>query len=367
MTSSTSHRLWLAILAIMAAARNLPADPLTGRQFFPFAHFDQFEIETFASGGIRLTSPIIEAGFDFNQLVVSWNIALGDGACLKVDALPVFDGRTGSFYTLGYWSGKDASATNRRVPFSRSVRASNSDGEVQTDILVLSRPAQAFRVRLSIALASYGDPTVLKFIGISVLNSAIPPPDRAVALAPTRGLALPVPTRSQLDYAGGAAWCSPTSLSMVLNYWAARLNRPDLDRDVPEVAAGVDDPGWPGTGNWSFNTAYAGSFAGMRGYVTRLGDVGELELWINAGVPVVASVAYSLLKGEPSQNDGHLVVVVGFDPEGAVILNDPGTRHSVRKTVPRAQFATAWSHSRNTVYLVYPVDHPVPASPDGHW
>jgi uncharacterized protein YvpB len=208
---------------------------------------------------------------------------------------------------------------------------------------------------------------VLKFIGVSVLNSPIPPPDRAIALAPTRGLALPVPTRSQLDYAGGAAWCSPTSLSMVLSYWAARLNRPDLDRDVPEVAAGVDDPGWPGTGNWSFNTAYAGSFPGMRGYVTRLGHVGELESWTTAGVPVVASVAYSLLKGEPNQSDGHLVVVVGFDPEGAVILNDPGTRHSVRKTVPRDKFATAWSHSRNTVYIVHPVDHPIPASPDGHW
>jgi hypothetical protein len=154
---------------------------------------------------------------------------------------------------------------------------------------------------------------------------------------------------------------------MVLNYWATRLGRPDLDRDVPEVAAGVDDPGWPGTGNWSFNTAYAGSFAGMRGYVTRLGSVNELEAWTNSGVPVVASVTHSTLKGQPNQNDGHLVVVVGFDPNGDVVLNDPGTRHSMRKTVPRDRFAAAWSESHNTVYLVYPLDHPVPTSPHAHW
>ncbi len=208
---------------------------------------------------------------------------------------------------------------------------------------------------------------MLRFVGVSLLNSLVARPEMAATADPGQGLILGVPTRSQLDYPGGDAWCSPTSVSMVLSYWSGRLGRPDLNRAVPEVAAAVHDPGWPGTGNWPFNTAYAGSFPGMRGYVTRLGHVGELGSWIAAGVPVVTSVTYSILKGKPDQGDGHLVVVVGFDERGDVVLNDPGTRIAMRKTVPRDRFAAAWAESHNTVYLIHPTDHPVPHSPHGHW
>jgi hypothetical protein len=105
----------------------------------------------------------------------------------------------------------------------------------------------------------------------------------------------------------------------------------------------------------------------MRGYVARLANLTELEAWTSAGVPVVASVSYSLLKGLHDQADGHLVVVVGFSTEGDVILNDPGTRHSMQKTIPRDRFAAAWSKSHNTVYLVHPADYPLPISPAQHW
>jgi uncharacterized protein YvpB len=363
------HSPWFAALALVTVAFQLHANPLTGRQFFSYDRFDPFEIEISPDdSGSRFTSPIIEAGFDFDQIVVSWNIALAPGALLKVDAQPIFDGRNGSFYTLGHWSGRDAHAQPPRGPISRSGgKQSNPDGEVQTDVLVLSRPAQSFRVRLTIVHASNQEPSVLKFVGVSLLNSSVAPPEMVATPEPGRGLLLAVPTRSQLDYPGGGAWCSPTSVSMVLSYWSGRLGRPDLNRDVPEVAAAVHDPAWPGTGNWPFNTAYAGSLPGMRGYVTRLGDVSELGSWIAAGVPVVTSVTYSILKGQPSQADGHLVVVVGFDENGDVILNDPGTRIARRKTVPRDRFAAAWAESHNTVYLIHPSGHPIPRSPHGHW
>ena len=365
-----SRLCWWMLLATVTSAFNLHGDPLTGRRFFSFDHFDKFKIETFPhDGGSRFTSPILDAGFDFDQIVVSWNIALPPGTCLRVEAMPVFEGRSTSFFTLGYWSGEDPRAPNRRGPIRMSgSRQPSLEGEVQTDVLVLSRPAQSFQIRLSIVtFASSQDPTVLKFIGVSLLNSSVTPPTMATASESGRELILPVPTRSQLDYPGGDAWCSPASVSMVLSYWSAQLARSDLNRDVPEVAAAVYDPGWPGTGNWPFNTAYAGSFPGMRAYVTRLGVVSELEAWIRAGVPIITSVTYSILKGQPDQGDGHLVVVVGFDDKGDVILNDPGTRIAMRKTVTRDRFAAAWSQSHNTVYLIHPANHPSPESHLGHW
>ncbi len=348
-----------APLLLVAAPIAPPASPVTGRQFFHLTHFEAFNLELLQPQRIRLTSPCIGSPFEFDQLIASWNVSPCPSALLKIEAQPLFSDHAGRWYILGFWAPNGADPPSHSVP-----KQSDSDAEVKTDLLVLAKPARQFKIRLTLEFDNA--PIVLKFLGVSVLNSGLRPAPPAPAPG-CQEMLLTVPARSQMDYLMGGAWCSPTCVSMVLSYWAARDHRPDLDRDVPEVAAGVDDPSWPGTGNWSFNAAYAGSFPGMRGYVTRLANVAELEPWIAAGVPVVASVSYSLLKGEPDTNDGHLVVVVGFDSVGAVIVNDPGTRHAMRKTVPRDQFAAAWSHSRNTVYLIYPADRAIPASPEGHW
>jgi hypothetical protein len=154
---------------------------------------------------------------------------------------------------------------------------------------------------------------------------------------------------------------------MLLAYWARQLDQPTLDRDVPEVAAGVHDPNWPGTGNWPFNTAYAGSLPGLRSYVARLAGLNELEAWIAAGIPVATSVDYAVLKDSDKTGDGHLVVCVGFTAEGDVVLNDPGRRVEVRRVVARDKFARAWKGSQNTVYIAHPVGHPAPPDPNHHW
>jgi hypothetical protein len=126
------------------------------------------------------------------------------------------------------------------------------------------------------------------------------------------------------------------------------------------VAAGVFDPNWPGTGNWPFNTAFAGALPGMRGYVTRLADLAELGAWLRSGVPLAASVSYAVLQGQPHDGDGHLVVCVGLTAAGDVVVNDPGTRHEIRRTFQQADFLRAWDYSHRTVYVIHPTDWPVP-------
>jgi hypothetical protein len=359
MTARILPRACLVVAAVCTVATVALPDTFTGRQFVAVTNFANFEIKTCPAAAAVLTSPIFQTHFDFNQIVVSWNVEPAADASIVVQLQPIFHERPGKFYTMGRWSPQNSD--RRSVPHQ-----ADPDAEIQTDVVLLAQPARQCRLRLTLVPGETREPTTLKFLGLSLLDTSASPAATPVSIESPRD-PLPVPTRSQLDYPGGDAWCSPTSLSMVLSYWATQLNRRDLDLDVPEVAAGVDDPGWPGTGNWSFNTAYAGSFPGMRGYVTRLGSVDELQPWIAAGVPVVASVTYSILKGLPDQGDGHLVVVVGFDANGDVVLNDPGTRISMRRTVPRDRFAAAWAGSYHTVYLVHPASYPIPVSPHGHW
>jgi hypothetical protein len=155
---------------------------------------------------------------------------------------------------------------------------------------------------------------------------------------------------------------------MLLGYWARTLERPELEIPTADIAGGVHDPGWQGTGNWSFNAAYAGARPGLVGAVGRLGGLTDLEAWLRAGVPVAASIAYGVLKsGVREENDGHLVVVIGTTPDGSVVVNDPGSRTDPQRIVPRNRFAEAWSVSRNTVYVVHPAGQAVPPALRDRW
>jgi hypothetical protein len=211
----------------------------------------------------------------------------------------------------------------------------------------------------------------LKFLGLSFLDSHINlaplPPNHAAW-----GKIIATPERSQHSYPQERGWCSPTSLSMVLTRWGEVLQRPDLNLDVPEVASRVYDPVFGGTGNWPFNTAYAGSFPGLRAYVARFSDLSEVEDWIVAGLPVILSARWDLLApGRNPTGSGHLVVCIGFTENGDVVINDPATNfkkgQKVRHIYTRQNVINAWKESNNTVYLVYAETAQVPADRFGHW
>lgn len=310
------------------------------------------------------TSEDIRSAISFDELVVSWNVRTPTGTGLKIEACGVYPSGSTRFYALGLWSSDPAAFPRESVPGQKDDNA-----EVKTDTLVLARPCGIARLRLTLVGNSAGiQPSVL-FLGVSLLNSK----SLSAPLPPNRrawGTALPVPIRSQMHYPGGEnSWCSPTSTSMVLAYWARQLSRPDLDHDVPDVVQGVFDRNWPGTGNWPFNTAFAGSLPGLQAYVTRLTDVSELEDWIAADIPVVVSVSYDLLRGKPRtrEGDGHLVVCVGFTSEGNVLVNDPGVSKDNLRMFPRQDFTAGWAHSHNTVYLIYPCGTTTPVDRFQHW
>lgn len=361
----TTLRLTTALalnLCLLTTMKSLSAaSDADGVQFLPFAAFSSFtKLRDAATGETVLTSPEICARQPWDELIVSWNTGVSADNWLTIEVRAIYPDHPTRWFTMGRW------ALDPTLHPRTSVRGQqDADGHVDTDTLILKKTAERVQVRVTLGADGKRKPK-LKFLGLALLNrQAVPtplPPNRAAW-----GKVIDVPERSQMAYENGSVLCSPTTVSMLLAYWSQRLDRAGLDQGVPEVVKGVYDPEWGGTGNWVFNTAYAGSFRGLRAYTTRLSDVSELEAFIARGIPVGLSVCYNRLRGKGREPSGHLVVCVGFTKSGDVIVNDPGTSQNVRKTFPRANLIDAWAFSKHTVYLVYPVNTPLPKDRLGHW
>jgi hypothetical protein len=349
---------------------------LSGCKNVPSSHdrlYSQFtgltDFTTFASSRngseIVLLSPDIKSTTEWNQLVVSWNANAPAGSYLKVEARATGPDTSTKFYQMGMWSPDDKAFPRRSVSVQK-----DADGRVDVDTLVLNRPADTIQLRLTLG-GTNGTLPSLKFLGLSFCNTGMTP-ETLPANRAAWGKTIPVVERSQQSYPGGNGWCSPTSLSMALAHWGTVSNRPDWSLDAPEVAAGVLDHNFKkATGNWTFNTAFAGNLSGMRAYVTRFSDISELEEWIAAGIPVIISARYDLLQdGRADDFNGHLTLCRGFTENGDLVINDPWSDlkvESVRHVYKRENVRRAWATSHNTVYLVYPEKTKIPADQFGHW
>jgi hypothetical protein len=358
----TSFSLLAAASLCIAPASGPAADlDARGGQFIAFKSFSAFgRARGEKASDVVLTSPVIVARISADELIASWNAVVPGGTWLKVEARALYPGATTKYFCLGEWSSDPARHPRRSVLDQKDL-----DGDVATDTLILKRPATRFQVRITLG-ASLPDKPRLEYLGLSLTGTRadlapLPPNTRAW------GKLIEVPEKSQMAYTNGGVLCSPTTVSMMMAYWAKELRRPDLNVDVPQIVDAIYDSNWKGTGNWVFNTAYAGSFRGMRAYVTRMTDLSELEDWIAAGIPVGLSLCYDLLRGRPCRKNGHLVVCAGFTEDGDPILNDPGTAQNVRKVFPRKNLIRSWAYSKNAAYIIIPADSEIPRDRFGHW
>jgi hypothetical protein len=332
-----------------------------GGQFIGFSSFSAFtKAPGERAGESVLTSPEIVARINWNELIASWNAETPDAAYLKIEVRALYPAGPTKYYTMGLWS-----ADTNRYPRESVPNQKDTDANVATDTLMLKRPCDRLQIRLTLG-GDGGQQPRLKFLGLHLTDTRVTPP--ALPSNPAAlGRTISVPQRTQMAYTNGVALCSPTTVSMVMAYWARQLRRPELDRNVPDIASAIYDAKWPGTGNWPFNTAYAGSYRGIRAYVTRLSDLSEVEDWIAAGIPVVLSVCADRLHRKGPGPNGHLIVCVGFTENGDPVVNDPGSSSNIRRVYSRKDLIYAWANSRNAVYLIYPEDAEIPKDRFGHW
>jgi|DewCreStandDraft_4_1066084.scaffolds.fasta_scaffold03294_10 uncharacterized protein YvpB len=305
----------------------------------------------------RATSPEIPATEPFDQIIVSWNALCPEGSWVVIEARARLKDRWTKWFNLGWWTGDDR-LFRRTSPEPQK----DADGRVDTDVLLLTSPASAVQLRVTLCARDPEKSPVLRRAACSLSRSGASPREESTRSS-SGAVVLDVPEISQLSYPPrGNVWCSPTSVVMVLNYWAAERDNPLWKTDVPKAAAGIHDLRWGGTGNWTFNTAFAGSLPGISAVCTRLNGFADVEKWIRQGVPVVLSISNNVLHGRGESGGGHLIVCVGFDEKGNPVVNDPyadltkGQR--VRRTYPRDRLLKAWWSSLGTVYLILPEDRP---------
>ncbi|MFD4633153.1 peptidase C39 family protein [Streptomyces sp. NPDC058284] len=317
----------------------------------------------------RWTSPTHRSTVPATELIASWNADTPAGTWLQVELLGTYaDGTDTPWYVMGRWtSGDDKEADIRRTSVDDQTDGRST---VWTDTLSVDDAAAgprivAYRLRLTLYRrpGAFVTPTVWR---LGAMASAVP--DRFTVPASKPGLAkeLRVPRYSQEIHAGqypeydngGEAWCSPTSSQMIIEYWGRRPTPEQLawvdpsyaDPQVCHAARFTFDYQYDGCGNWPFNAAYASTYKGLQGVVTRLASLTELESLIAAGIPAITS--QSFLKGELTGagygTAGHLMTVIGFTADGDVIANDPASPSdaAVRRVYKRREFENVWLRTK---------------------
>lgn len=328
------------------------------------------EDKDYAEVGIY-TSNIIYT-LPFQYLILSWNADTPKGTTIKVEAQVLVDNNGNQLWSgwlsFGTWCSED-------VRYSASkTEDTNELAYIDTDTIKIKglngETANAIRYRVTLTTS---DPKIAPTLKLVAGTTRKTEPSYDISdIYPCSSLPeinnlnreLNVPRFSQMlrDPKIAGVICSPTSMTMILNYYGLNL--------VPEeTAAGVYDTEYDGFGNWPFNTAFAGS-KGFEAYVTYCSSIYDLKREIYNDHPLAVSVKYKnsqevdarlpVIHGAPiEKTNGHLIVVCGFTKEADkeyVIVNDPAaaSNEAVRIKYLLEEFEAAWKTSGRVAYIVHP-------------
>ncbi|MEW2418371.1 C39 family peptidase [Streptomyces sp. NPDC046866] len=317
------------------------------------------------------TSPVHRSTVPGTEVIASWNARTPAGTWIQAELRGTYsDGRATPWYVMGRWASGDADIRRTSVNGQTDGRST-----VWTDTLALDVPARTAGLRIKdwqLRLTLYRKPGSPAGSGPTVwlagaMASDVPDRFEVPASAPL-GPAheLPVPRYSQEVHVGqypeydngGEAWCSPTSSQMVIEYWGRKPARKDLawvkpgftDPQVCHAARFTYDHAYKGCGNWPFNAAYAATYEGLAGVVTRLTSLAQLETLVRAGIPAITSQSFRAeeLTGAGYGTSGHLMTVIGFTASGDVVANDPNSpdNPSVRRVYKRREWENVWLRTK---------------------
>ena len=398
--------LGIAIPAHTFAANNMPISFNAWRGWdLAQGTFDHTQ-PTFSGGNLAITltsgsqsgtwtSGVFTPEKPFNKLVTSWQAEAPGNSWIETHVqVQRTDGTWSNWYNMGNWAFANTVHPDGSITSQRGFAGEQADatGSVDQDTFWTNDGiwAKAYKIRSVMHADGVKKPVVRQLAAVTsdyLLNAET----GTSATTMTRQIDLPVPALSQYNHnneypqfdGGGAAWCSPTSVSMILRYYGKGPSAADIaalpadpvfdanqrrDGDVDYAVQHIFDNGYPekNTGNWPLNTAYAASY-GLNTSVRQYNSMQDLERWIKKGVPIVITLKWDNTDADPA-NDltgssidktaGHLMVVRGFTKEGNVITNDPASpagNQQVRHVYDRGQLEHLWLKAKGgTVYVIKP-------------
>ncbi len=268
----------------------------------------------------------------FDVMIASWNCK-SVGGTVSVSVSP--DGN--EWFSWGVWSDT--------AEISASASSKADLGELDIDILTLKEKHTSFIFRIELKAIENAPVLYSVSFAINSENGKLPKTDSL--FAENR-----VNTRIQgtVPVIGGRI-CSPTSVSMAMEYHG-------VDVSMQDVAAAVYDNGKDIYGNWSFNASFP-AFHGFCSFFD-LYDGEALKYALSCGFPVACSV--KIQKGQLAKSgypdrstNGHLLLVTGYITKNDntwLYINDPAVP-SGKITVLLSEFMDIWRFG-GAVYVIQP-------------
>lgn len=400
--ASLSLAMMLGILASSLPVSAASTLPISYHEWNGFAGFWQGQFSNgaylgFAGGQVALTgvpgsssatweSSAYQLKTPATKIVSSWQANTPGASWIETKLSVHVNGHWSDWFNMGKW----ALETNGIERTSIVPDQETADGAVYQDTYFANdgQSVDAYKLQEVMHGDGSNQPSVRQ-LAVTSSDPTVAVQGATSTTTMKRAIDLNVPKYSEYAHndeytmldGGGTAWCSPSSVSMVLKYFGksptqAQINalpadsvfdsRNRADGAVDYAAWHIFDYGYKTTGDWPFNTAYAASF-GMDTSVRQYNSLQGIEGWIQRGVPVVVSIAWDNTSSDPNKHldgssidktPGHLMVVRGFTQNGDVIANDPATPSGdadVRHVYQRGQFERVWqTASDGTVYIIQP-------------
>ncbi|UCE67150.1 MAG: C39 family peptidase [Candidatus Zixiibacteriota bacterium] len=296
----------------------------------------------------------VAPGFEFDQVILSWNIRYSENPGQFYFNLEVSEDSI-RWYHFDYLSWGDSSYKE-----SGGEKSIDGIGGVDVDVLKLQKPMKYARVMADYSGKDNDEKVFLRRLALSFSNDN--PSWREYRKYHSKNddldygmvkLSVPYITQRSLEANKEGGACSPTSVGMVLNY-----HIPGIDPDA--FAWTTYDYGNEIFGNWPYNVQAAFAAGLSRTWVARHCGFDEIYDEVSNGKPVVISIKYNYdeLPNSPihSAENGHLVVVIGFDGPDSVICNDPAG-HGVDDGIikyPRKELERAWVEHTAVAYHLWP-------------
>lgn len=154
-----------------------------------------------------------------------------------------------------------------------------------------------------------------------------------------------------LDHKRCQDLCSPTSVTAVSRYLSKNQTLNPVN-----LAQNAWDSGFDIFGNWAFNVAESANQLGSDWsvWVQRLTSFDQIYHNLHQKTPVIVSIRGPLKGGALAYAKGHLLAVIGYDPQDKkVICMDPAfpTDQQTHVRYNLSDFMEAWNRRGNIAYV----------------